>query len=257
MVYHTRSKSAPPFLPSENRKGKKEVTSDKIIGKTIEKEHPPNKSIPSLEQKIKDLEEEISDIREWAKLLLYVNPTLKSNMDKQPVTSQATFQNNPPPTHPTSHHQNQPSIQMLPKNTHIPNHQYPPQHHAYASRPPYLTPRLQNPIIQTPQYQTPLHQGPWCRASLKPYQIPPYQMPPSQKPRLLYQQPAYHVHNVKTLTQPHIRKNLFSAEKKPIKIYTSLVESFDQLYGKLKVAGCVKHIPIQNLDTQSKWYDPC
>ncbi|KAH0730088.1 hypothetical protein KY289_001276 [Solanum tuberosum] len=97
------------------------------MGKTIEKEHPPNKSIPSLEQKIKDLEEGISDMREWAKLLLSVNPTLETNMDKQPVTSQATFQNNPPPTHSTSYPQNQPSsIQMLPKNTHIPNHQYPP-----------------------------------------------------------------------------------------------------------------------------------
>ncbi|KAH0720132.1 hypothetical protein KY284_005162 [Solanum tuberosum] len=79
-------------------------------------------------------------------------------MDKQPVTSQATFQNNPPPAHPTSHSQNQPSsIQMLPKNTHFPNYPYPPQHHAYASRPPYLTLRLPSPPLQAPQYQTPLH----------------------------------------------------------------------------------------------------
>ncbi|KAH0730087.1 hypothetical protein KY289_001275 [Solanum tuberosum] len=81
-------------------------------------------------------------------------------------------------------------------------------------------------------------------------------MPPSQNPHLPYQQPAYPIHNVKTLTQHHIRKNLFSAEKKPNKIYASLVESFDQLYGKLKVTGCVTHIPIQNLDTQSNRYDP-
>ncbi|KAH0643811.1 hypothetical protein KY290_033950 [Solanum tuberosum] len=127
MVYHTRSKGAPPSLPSENRKGKKKVTSNKIMGKTIEKEHPLNKSTPSLEQKIKDLEEETCGMREWAKLLLSTNHTLKTNMDKQPVTSQATFQNNPPPNHPTPHPQNQPSsIYMPPRNTHFSNYQYPP-----------------------------------------------------------------------------------------------------------------------------------
>ncbi|KAH0729633.1 hypothetical protein KY289_000821 [Solanum tuberosum] len=88
-------------------------------------------------------------------------------MDKSPITSQATLQDNPPPTHPTSnppptystsHPQNQPSsIQMPPRNTHFPNYPYPPQHHAYAPKSTYLTPCLQNPIIQALRYETPLH----------------------------------------------------------------------------------------------------
>ncbi|KAH0682476.1 hypothetical protein KY290_021045 [Solanum tuberosum] len=103
-------------------------------------------------------------MREWAKLLLSVYPALETNLDKQPVTSQAIFQTNPPPVHPTSQPQNQPSsIQLPPKNTHIPNYPYHLQHHAYSSRPPYFTPHLQNPIIQAAQYQTPLHQVPWLK----------------------------------------------------------------------------------------------
>ncbi|KAH0706324.1 hypothetical protein KY285_010831 [Solanum tuberosum] len=161
MVYHTRPKGTPSSLPSENRKGKKKVSNDKIMGKTIKKDIPPNKSIPSLEQKIKDLEEEISDMHEWAKLLLSVNLTLETDMDKPPVTSQAIFQNNPPPVHPTSQPQNQlSSIQMPPKNTHFPNYLYPPQHPACASRPPYLTLRLQNPTMQAHLHVTPQHQVP-------------------------------------------------------------------------------------------------
>lgn len=217
--------------------------------RAIEKEDLSNKLVPSLEQKIKELEKEIFDMREWAKLLLFPNPTLESDMDKQLVTSQATFQNNLPPTHPTPHPQNQPSsIHMPPRNTHISNYQYPPQHLTYASRPPYL-------IMQAPQYEMPLHQVPWHHAPLIPFQIPPYQMPPSQKPPLPYQQPPYLVHNVKTLTQPHIRKNLLNTEKNPIKIYAFLAEPFDQLYRRLKMVGCVTLIPAKNLDTQSKWYD--
>ncbi|KAH0685828.1 hypothetical protein KY285_016386 [Solanum tuberosum] len=81
-------------------------------------------------------------------------------------------------------------------------------------------------------------------------------MPPSQKPPLPYQQPAYPVHNVKTLTQPHIHKNLFNTEKNPIKIYASLAEPFDQLYKRLKMSSCVTLIPTKNPDTQSKGYDP-
>ncbi|KAH0743181.1 hypothetical protein KY290_031174 [Solanum tuberosum] len=81
-------------------------------------------------------------------------------------------------------------------------------------------------------------------------------MPPCQNPHLPYQQPTYPIHNVKTLTQPHIRENLFNVEKKPIKIYAFLAKSFDQLYERLKMVGCVTHIPAKNPDTQSKRYDP-
>ncbi|KAH0642370.1 hypothetical protein KY290_033962 [Solanum tuberosum] len=143
MVYHTRSKGALPSLPTENHKGKRKVTNEKVMGKTIEKKHLSDELVSSLEQKIKKLEEEVSNMREWAKLLVSVNPILKTDMDKQPVTSQTTFQNNPLPTHPTPHPQNQPSsIHMPPRNIHIPNYPYPPQNYAYASRPPYLPPCL-------------------------------------------------------------------------------------------------------------------
>ncbi|KAH0735933.1 hypothetical protein KY285_011640 [Solanum tuberosum] len=145
---------------------------------------------------------------------------------------------------------------MPPRSTHIPNYQYPPQHLPYASRFPYLTPHLQNPIMQASQYETPLHQVIWHHAPLIPFQIPPYQMPLSQKPHLPYQQPVYHVHNVKNLTQPYIRKNLFNVANKPIKVYASLAESFDELYKRLKVAGCVTIITAKNPATQSKGYDP-
>ncbi|KAH0651760.1 hypothetical protein KY284_031672 [Solanum tuberosum] len=125
-----------------------------------------NLTLPYLD--LGELEEEVTDMRGWAKLLLSVDPTLERNIDTPHVTSQATLQDNPPPTHPTSHppptyptSQNQPSsIQMPPKNTHFPNYPYPPQYHAYASRPPYLTPRLSSPTLQAPQYQISLHQVP-------------------------------------------------------------------------------------------------
>ena len=62
-------------------------------------------------------------MRECAKLLLYANPTLETNVDMSPFASQVTLQNYPPPDYST--YQSQPSsIQMPPEN--------PPQHHAYA-----------------------------------------------------------------------------------------------------------------------------
>ncbi|KAH0725422.1 hypothetical protein KY284_001287 [Solanum tuberosum] len=154
MVYHTRSNDALPSLPNENRKGKRKATNEKVI----EKKHPSDELVSSLKLKIKKLEEEVSDMREWAKLLLSVDPTLETNMDKSPVTSQATLQDNPPLTHPISHppptyptSQNQPSsIQMPPKNSHFPNYPHPLQHHAYAPRPPYLTPSMRSPPLQAP-----------------------------------------------------------------------------------------------------------
>ncbi|KAH0671250.1 hypothetical protein KY285_023639 [Solanum tuberosum] len=158
MVYHTRSKDTLPSLPNENRKGKRKATNEKVMSKTIEKKHPLDELVSRPEHKIRELEEEVIDMRGWAKLLVSVDPTLETKIDKPPVTSQAHLQNNPPSTHPTS--QNHPSfVQMPPKNTHFPNYPYPSQHHAYASRPPYITPCLLSPTLQTPQYQPPLHRA--------------------------------------------------------------------------------------------------
>ncbi|KAH0781540.1 hypothetical protein KY290_001138 [Solanum tuberosum] len=257
MIYHTRSKDALPSLPNENRKGKRKTTNEKVSSKTIENEYPPSKLILRLEKKIKELEEEVSNMRWWAKMLLSVDLTLVINIDKSPVTSQTNLQDNHPLTHPTYHppptyptSQNQPSsIQMPPRNTYIPNYPYPPQHHDYASRPPYITTRLPSPPLQAPQYQTPLHQVPWYCARLIPFQIPPYQMPPSQKP-------TYHVHNVKTLTQKHIRKNLFNVEKRPIKIYTPLTEPIDKFYEKLRIAGHIAPISEIRMNTRARWFEP-
>ncbi|KAH0698726.1 hypothetical protein KY284_012941 [Solanum tuberosum] len=225
MIYHTRSNDALPSLPNENHKGKRKATNEKVMSKTIEKKH---------------LSDELVS---------------KTNIDKPPVTSQATLQDNPPPTHPTS--QNQPSsIQMPPKNTHFPNYPYPPQHHVYAPRPPYLTPLLQSPAIQDPPYQTLLHQVPWYCAPLIPFQISPYQMHPSQKPPLPYQNPTYPVHNVKTLTQKHNRKNLFNVEKRPIKIYAHLTKPIDQFYEKLRLAGHIAPISEIRMNTRVRWIEP-
>ncbi|KAH0716702.1 hypothetical protein KY290_012968 [Solanum tuberosum] len=184
------------------------------MSQTIENKHPLDELISRLEKKIRELEEEVSDMRGCAKLLLSVDPTLETNIDKTHITSQATLQDNPLPTHPTSHppptyptSQNQPSSAQMPqKNTHFPNYPYPPQHHAYASRPTYLTPRLLSPTLQASQYQTPLHQVLWYYAPLIPFQIPPYQMPPSQKPHLPYQKPIYPVHKCQN---PH-SKNIIA-----------------------------------------------
>ncbi|KAH0655574.1 hypothetical protein KY285_030456 [Solanum tuberosum] len=151
MVCHTRSKDSLPSLPNENHKRKRKATNEKIMSKTIEKKHPSDELVSSLKKKIRELEEKVSDMRGWAKLLLSVDPTLETNIYKPHVTSKTTLQDNPPLTHPTSHppptypiSQNQPSsIQMPPKNTHFPNHPY----HSYASRPPYrsmATLRLSN-----------------------------------------------------------------------------------------------------------------
>ncbi|KAH0647209.1 hypothetical protein KY285_032457 [Solanum tuberosum] len=238
MVYHTRSKDAFLSLPNENHKGKRKATNEKVSGKTIENEYAPSKLISRLEKKIRELEEEASDMRGWAKMLLSVDPTLETNIDKSPVTSQATLQDDPTLTHPISHppptyptSQNQPnSIQMPPKNIHFPNYPYPPQHHACASKPPYLTPRLPSPTLQAHQYQTPLHQVHWYCVPLIPYQTPSYQLPP-------YQKPTYPVHN------------------RPIKIYTPLTEPIDQFYEKLRIAGHIAPISEIRMNTRARWIE--
>ena len=115
MVYHTRSKGSFPPLPIENCKRKVKVTNAKVMCKTIEKKFLSDKLVSNLEQKIKNLEEELLDMRGWAKLLLSANPTLETNMDMSPFASQVTLHNNPPLDYSTSLSQ-QSSIQMLPKN---------------------------------------------------------------------------------------------------------------------------------------------
>ncbi|KAH0732924.1 hypothetical protein KY290_003771 [Solanum tuberosum] len=177
MVYHTRSKDALPSLPNENSKGK--ATNEKVMSKTIEKKHPSDELVSSLENKIRELEEEVSDMR----------------------------------------------------------------------GPPYLTPSLPSPPLQAPQYQTPLHQVPWYCAPLIPYQIPSYQMPS-------YQKTIYPVHNIKTLTLKHIRKNLFNVQKRPIKIYTPLTEPIDQFYEKLRLAGHIAPISEIRINTRARWVEP-
>ncbi|KAH0670514.1 hypothetical protein KY285_024793 [Solanum tuberosum] len=223
------------------------------MSKTIEKKHPSDELVSSLQKKLMELEEEVSDMRGWSKLLFSVDPTLETNIDKPPITSQATLKDNAPPTHPTPTYptsQNQPSsIQMPPRNSHFPNYPYPPQHHACASRPPYLTPSLPSPPLQAPQYQTPLPQVPWYCAPLIPYQIPSYQMP-------TYQKPTYPIHNVKTLTQKHIRKHLFNVDKRPIKIYTLLTQPIDQFYEKLRFAGHIAPISGIGMNTRARWMEP-
>ena len=137
MVYRMQSKGSFLFLSTENCKGKVKVTNAKVMCKTIEKKCLSDKLVSNLEQKIKKLEEELLDMREWAKLLLSANPTLETNMDMSPFASQVTLQNNPPPDYSTSQSQSS-SIQMPPKNIYFPNHPYPPQHHAYAPKPQHL-----------------------------------------------------------------------------------------------------------------------
>ena len=99
------------------------MTNVKVSSKTIEREYPPSKLISCLEKKIRELEEEVPEMREWAKLFLSIDLTLEKNIDRPPVTSQVTLQENPLHTHPTSHPtpHNQPSS-IPPMNTHFPNY---------------------------------------------------------------------------------------------------------------------------------------
>ncbi|KAL3363289.1 hypothetical protein AABB24_012533 [Solanum stoloniferum] len=71
-----------------------------------------------------------------------------------------------------------------------------------------------------------------------------------------YQKPTYPVHNVKTLTQKHIHKNLFNVEKRPIKIYTPLTEPIDQFYEKLRLVGHIALISEIMMNTRARWIEP-
>lgn len=117
---------------------------------------------------------------------------------------------------------------MPPKNTHFPNKQYPPHHHAPGSQ--HLTPHPQNPTIQDLQYEKPLHQVPWHHVPLIPFQSFHIKCLRTKGFLRHYQPPAYPAHDVKVITRPHIRKNLFKAEKKSNKIYTPPTEPIGQLY---------------------------
>ncbi|KAH0677156.1 hypothetical protein KY285_024957 [Solanum tuberosum] len=213
--------------------------------------------VSSLEQKIWELEEEISGMRKWAKLLLSANTTLETNMDKKHVTSQATFQNNPPPTHPNSH----PQINKAPficfkgivnfKITHI-------------------LPNIMFMLLD-------LH------ISLCACIIPPCKLLDMRRHRTRFLGIAhvsyhfkflhikclhvrtilYHIKNwhiLSTMTKPlmslKFSKTFSMLRRSPSKIYTSLAKSIDQLYENLKVVGCMPPIPAKNPNTQSKWYDP-
>lgn len=79
------------FFPTENRKRKKKVCM------TIENKYPSDELVSSLDPKIKNLEEEVWDMREQDELLFSVNNSLNTNMDVSSVASQVTFQDNPPP----------------------------------------------------------------------------------------------------------------------------------------------------------------
>ncbi|KAH0748357.1 hypothetical protein KY290_027589 [Solanum tuberosum] len=86
-------------------------------------------------------------------------------------------------------------------------------------------------------------------APLIPYQIPSYQMSP-------YQKPTYPVHNIKTVTQKHIHKNLFIVKKRPIKIYTLLTEPIDQFYERLRLVGHIAPISEIRINTRARWIEP-
>ena len=212
IVYHTRSKVSFPSLPTENCKGKVKATNAKFMCKTIENKCLSEKLVSNLEQKIKKLEEELLHRREWAKLLLSANPTLETNMDMSPFTSQVTLQNNPPPDYSTSQSQSS-SIQMPPKNIYFPNHPYPPQHHSYTPKPQHLTLHPHHPTMEAPQYEKPLHQLPWHHTPFIQLQIPPYEMSLYQRPPLPSRQPTYPVNNAKVITRPHVCKNLVKVEE--------------------------------------------
>lgn len=248
MVHHTRRKGSPPSLPNENCKGKMKVTKDKVICKTVEKKCLSNEFITSLGQKIKKLEDEVVDMREWAKLLLSANPTLETKMDMSPFASQATLQNNHPPNYPTS--QGQPrSIQMPPKNIHFPNHPYPPQRHAYAPKPQHLTPHPQKPVMQVFRDETPLHQVPLHHVPLIPFPILPY-------PILPYQPLTYLVYIAKVVTLPHIHKKLFKVEERLDKNYAPLIEPIGQLDEKLRIAGNIAPIIEIRMNSRASWMEP-
>lgn len=70
-----------------------------------------------------------------------------------------------------------------------------------------------------------------------------------------YQQPTYHVHNVKVITRPHIFKDLFKVEKKPDKICTPLIEPINQFYEKLRVVGHITPISEIRINTRAWWIE--
>ena len=158
---------------------------------------------------------------EWAKLLLSANPTLETNMDKQTITSQATFQmilykltllfilNT-----------NQALLICLQRTlifqitnvllnimfiflTSTSHSALAESHHASSSIWNASVTNLREIALLSynSKFLTQM-----TRASLIQFQIPLYQITLSQKTPLPYQKPTYLVHNIKTLTQLHIHK---------------------------------------------------
>lgn len=175
MVYHTRSKGAPPPFPSKNHKRNKKMDNDKFMGKTIEKENLMNNLFSSLEHKSKGVRLNIYDISEWAKLLPIVNPTLETNMDKHLVVSEATFQI---------------FVQELnlPLILKINNAPFIGLQRAFTFQNTHILPNITHMIldlhillctyrthtIQARQYQMPLYQICWYHTPFIPYHMPPY-----------------------------------------------------------------------------------
>ncbi|XP_070003328.1 uncharacterized protein [Nicotiana sylvestris] len=93
------------------------------------------------------------------------------------------------------------------------------------------------------------------------YQIPPPTHQPSP-PR--YSQPtaAYHTYNSQPYyfqsppTRPNYQKPRPNFDRKPPKQYTTIAETIDQLYERLKDAGYVTPIPALAMENSSQWVNP-
>lgn len=93
MIYNTQFKVTLALPPSSNHKGKRKIIDNNVIRKmveSVEKEYPSNELISRLGQKIRELKEEMVDMREWAELLLFFNTSLGTSIGNQPITNQAT-----------------------------------------------------------------------------------------------------------------------------------------------------------------------
>jgi len=89
MIYHKRSKGTPLSLPSENRKGKRKMTNNKVMVEIIEEEHPSNELVSRLEQKISCYSLSIPLWSQtWISSLPQIKPFFKINLH---LLNQAPF----------------------------------------------------------------------------------------------------------------------------------------------------------------------
>ncbi|KAH0724355.1 hypothetical protein KY284_000220 [Solanum tuberosum] len=253
MVYHTRSKDYLPSLPNENHKGKRKATNEKVMSKTNEKKHPSDELVSSLKKKIRELEEEVSDMRGWAKLLLSVDPTLETNIDKSPVTSQATLQDNPSTHSP-----------YFSSSTNLPHFSKSTKVHSNASKEHSLSKLPISSSTSRLCFQTSIS---YSKSSLTSSSI---SNAPTPSPLVLcaahtISNPfkCLHIKSLPvlfTMSKPSLKnifaKNLFNVEKKPIKIYTPLTKPINQFYEKLRLAGHIAPISEIRLNTRARWVEP-